>query len=62
MTVLDNGSFHLEKGERFPYICPKCKWPHGQEASPALTCSRCDYTGTLADFSQLTMVVETRDA
>lgn len=53
MTIYPDGSFYLEKGEKMPFVCPKCEYPAAFDASAtAVTCARCGTAATAAEFSQ----------
>lgn len=46
MTIYEDGSFYLEKGEVMPCICPKCNHPEQIENSNAvIVCRKCGHAG-----------------
>lgn len=57
MHVLKDGSFRVEKGERFPFICPKCMTAIPYAGNLAMVkCPRCQYIGMADEFSKMGMV------
>jgi len=51
MKILPNGHFYLEKGEHYPYICPKCRQvKEWYEADAPVTCDSCGYSGDPDEF------------
>lgn len=52
MKTLEDGSIYLEKGERVPYKCPRCRRviPFF-ETTDVIRC-RCGFEGEVEDFSE----------
>ena len=54
MIDLGDGHFYLEKGEKFPYKCPKCgKLIAWFQTNLEITCAECGHRGTHEDFGDI---------
>lgn len=54
MEVLKDGSFRVQKGERFPFICPKCMHPIAYAENLAMVkCPKCLYVGMVDHFTKM---------
>ena len=59
MIVNSDGTFSLDKGERIPYICPRCNLPIQYEENLLMVrCARC---GLLDEVSKFTGNVFMKD-
>ena len=63
MIIYPNGTFHCDRGERIPFICPKCQWPiEYDEKVLFVNCFHCKYIGDKDEFSKYVAVKnENRD-
>lgn len=54
MQVFTDGKFRVDKGELFPFICPKCRWPIPYRNDVAMVvCSHCHHSGFADDFTKV---------
>lgn len=53
MKINLDGTFDLVKGEKFPFICPKDRWPIEYDDKIVMVrCFHCGYIGNLEEFNQ----------
>lgn len=52
MQVNPDGTFYLNDGEAFPFVCPVCDLPIAYDPNVIMVyCPRCTYLGELTEFA-----------